>query len=77
MKKIINFLCLILLFGNISCTFVQNTASDISQGVSVFDQNLQPLKVCFIKSKSADEIRLVIVPRKVSKEDSIIAGAVR
>lgn len=77
MKKLIWFFCLIFLLANTSCTFVQNTASDISQGVSVFEQNLQLVKVCFIKSKSADEISLVFVTRKVSKEDSIIAGAIR
>lgn len=76
-KKTIYFFALIILLMNTSCSFVQNTAENISQGKLVFDENMQTVKVCFIKSKSADNLGLVFVTRRIPKEDGLVVGAVR
>ena len=76
-KKTIYFFALIVLLMDTSCSFVQNTAENISQGKLVFDESMQTVKVCFIKLKSPDNLGLVFVTRRIPKEDGLVVGAIR
>lgn len=66
---------LLLLFT--ACTFVQETDNKPYKKIPVFDRNTVEIKVYFTRSKVPQEIELVSVKRRVSKDDSIVAGALR
>ncbi len=76
-KNLIYLFSLIILLMSTSCGFVQNTAENISQGKPVFDESMQTVKVCFIKSKKLDSLGLVFVTRRIPKEDGLVTGAIR
>lgn len=74
--KKIRFLFLsILLISLPACSFLSNKEEGVKK--LPFSGGYKEIRVYFTKSKGPEEVSLVSVPRKVSNEDSTVAGAVR
>ena len=70
MKKLLRkfILCIILLFSLTSCSLIRDTA---------FDSGSREVKVYFTKLKGPKEVVFIPVERKISKDDSLLLGALR
>ncbi|MBI3590335.1 MAG: GerMN domain-containing protein [Candidatus Melainabacteria bacterium] len=78
-RKVVCFLSFsfCVLFFASSCTMVQNIEENVAKSAISFENNLRDIKIFFTKSKGPEGILLIPVNRKVSRDDSIAAAAVR
>lgn len=76
MVKIKNIVLLLVLFLS-GCSVSQQSGDRREHGGLSFGSNLTEVKIYFTKSKAPEELSLVPVSRKVSKEDSIVGSALK
>ena len=74
-KILIYILSAIILLAVTSCSLLID--SDQKDSGGFFNKNVVETKVYFTKSNGPEEIFIVAVPRKISKEDSIVDGSLK
>ena len=77
LNKLICFLIIVVALTSAACSHFKGVEDSLNQGKLLFDGNLRDIKVFFTKSKGPEEVVLLPVNRKISKEDSVIDGAIR